>query len=179
MWVLVFTLIMVAAEGIFLIHFVTRFTEEIFAILIACVFLTDAFKKIIKVSFSCIWRAEVSLSCWLRLDLLQYFVHDPVKNLNGYCNNTSAFFHDTSVTSNYSYGSTTAPAVEQTMVKGACDIYRKGLNQTVDDLYANHSFAREQPNVALLSMFLLIGTCTIALALKKLRRSKFFGSYVS
>ena len=50
MWVLVFTLIMVAAEGIFLIHFVTRFTEEIFAILIACVFLTDAFKKIIKVS---------------------------------------------------------------------------------------------------------------------------------
>ena len=45
-WVLIFTLLMTAFEGVFLIHFVTRFTEEIFAFLIACVFLTDAFKKI-------------------------------------------------------------------------------------------------------------------------------------
>ena len=35
-----------------------------------------------------------------------------------------------------------------------------------------------QPNVALISMTLLLGTCAIALALKKLRRSSFFGSYV-
>lgn len=43
---------MLANESIHLIHLVTRFTEEIFAFLIACVFLTDALKKIIYVIIS-------------------------------------------------------------------------------------------------------------------------------
>ena len=49
MWVLIFTLIMLAFEGVYVIKYVTRFTEEIFAFLIASVFLTDALKKVIKV----------------------------------------------------------------------------------------------------------------------------------
>jgi hypothetical protein len=48
-WVLVFTIAMLAAEGVFVINYVTRFTEEIFAFLIAIVFFGDAFKKIIMV----------------------------------------------------------------------------------------------------------------------------------
>ena len=48
---LVFTLIMLACEGVYIIKYVTRFTEEIFAFLIATVFLADAFKKVIKVKF--------------------------------------------------------------------------------------------------------------------------------
>ena len=35
------------------------------------------------------------------------------------------------------------------------------------------------PNKALLSLILLVGTCVMALTLKKLRRSVFFGAYVS
>jgi hypothetical protein len=35
-----------------------------------------------------------------------------------------------------------------------------------------------EPNVALFSIILMVCTCAIALGLKKLRRSKFFGSYV-
>ena len=35
-----------------------------------------------------------------------------------------------------------------------------------------------EPNLALISVSLLIGTCVIALVLKKLRRSRFFGSYI-
>ena len=42
----------------------------------------------------------------------------------------------------------------------------------------NHYLRPSEPNVALFSLILLIGTCVIALGLKKLRRSKFFGSYV-
>jgi hypothetical protein len=42
---------MLAFEGVYIIKYVTRFTEEIFAFLIASVFLTDAFKKIYDVSF--------------------------------------------------------------------------------------------------------------------------------
>ena len=51
MWVLVFTVIILAFEGVYIIHYVTRFTEEIFAFLIASVFLADAMRKIIKVIF--------------------------------------------------------------------------------------------------------------------------------
>jgi hypothetical protein len=40
---------MLAKEATHLIHLVTRFTEEIFSFLIACVFLTDALKKILYV----------------------------------------------------------------------------------------------------------------------------------
>ena len=43
-----------------------------------------------------------------------------------------------------------------------------------------NSYGHEaQPNIALLSLSLCIGTCAIALALKKLRLSNFFSSYVS
>jgi hypothetical protein len=50
MWVLIFSLVMVAFEGVFVIKYVTRFTEEIFAFLIAMVFLTDAVRKIFQVN---------------------------------------------------------------------------------------------------------------------------------
>lgn len=42
------------------------------------------------------------------------------------------------------------------------------------DSYKNHT---PEPNIALLSLILLVGTCVVALALKKLRRSMFFGAY--
>jgi len=40
---------MIALESVYIINYVTRFTEEIFAFLIASVFLADAFKKIFRV----------------------------------------------------------------------------------------------------------------------------------
>jgi hypothetical protein len=49
-------------------------------------------------------------------------------------------------------------------------------------IYSNDdhiSMEKKEANIALLSLILLIGTCTLALALKKLRRSIFFGAYVS
>ncbi len=53
-----------------------------------------------------------------------------------------------------------------------CPIYR-------DENYANEkNHVNPNPNIALLSLILMIGTCVIALVLKKLRRSMFFGAYV-
>jgi len=57
-----------------------------------------------------------------------------------------------------------------------------GSNLTQCFIYSNEDQISEhkpQANIALLSLILLIGTCTLALALKKLRRSIFFGAYVS
>jgi solute carrier family 4 anion exchanger 3 len=50
LWILVYVLVMLALEGVFVIHYVTRFSEEIFAFLIAIVFLSDAVKKILYVT---------------------------------------------------------------------------------------------------------------------------------
>jgi hypothetical protein len=48
-----------------------------------------------------------------------------------------------------------------------------------DSYYSKLSQKVPEPNIALISISLLIGTCALALILKKLRRSPFFGSYVS
>jgi hypothetical protein len=44
--------------------------------------------------------------------------------------------------------------------------------------YANTGKFVPEPNIALISFMLVIGTCVMALLLKKLRRSNFFGSYI-
>lgn len=49
LWVLVISLFLLSMEGVYMIKYVTRFTEEIFAMLIACVFLFDAVKIIFQV----------------------------------------------------------------------------------------------------------------------------------
>jgi hypothetical protein len=44
--------------------------------------------------------------------------------------------------------------------------------------YANSGRFVPEPNIALLSFMLVIGTCVMALFLKKMRRSNFFSSYI-
>ena len=55
--------------------------------------------------------------------------------------------------------------------------YCKIYNFEESDKLINNGY-ESSPNIALLSLILLIGTCVIALTLKKLRRSVFFGAYV-
>jgi len=130
---------MLACEGVYIINYVTRFAEEIFAFLIASVFLTDAFKKIIKT-----------------------FYHDPIYTAEKYCSIRKKLNESFFLTNNY---------FNKTEDENDCIIYSN--NDSNDEI--NHV---PNPNIALLSMILLIGTCVIALMLKKLRRSIFFGAYV-
>ena len=46
----IFALVMVATEASYLVKYVTRFTEEIFAFLISMIFLYEVLVKLIKVS---------------------------------------------------------------------------------------------------------------------------------
>jgi hypothetical protein len=50
LWTTFFIIMLVAFEGSFMIRHVTRFTEEIFAMIIALVYLYEPFKKLYKVS---------------------------------------------------------------------------------------------------------------------------------
>lgn len=56
------------------------------------------------------------------------------------------------------------------------------LNQMNNDYNTSFAFTYDthypQPNIALISIILLFSTCAIALLLKKLRRSNFFGSII-
>ena len=49
-WVFIFALVMVATESSYLVKYVTRFTEEIFAFLISMIFSYEVLVKLIKVS---------------------------------------------------------------------------------------------------------------------------------
>uniref|UniRef100_A0A8C4RYT8 Anion exchange protein n=1 Tax=Erpetoichthys calabaricus TaxID=27687 RepID=A0A8C4RYT8_ERPCA len=48
-WLILIVLIMVAFEGSFLVRFVSRFTQEIFAFLISIIFIYETFSKLIKI----------------------------------------------------------------------------------------------------------------------------------
>uniref|UniRef100_A0A8C4GZY6 Anion exchange protein n=1 Tax=Dicentrarchus labrax TaxID=13489 RepID=A0A8C4GZY6_DICLA len=50
MWLVVIVIIIVAVEGSFLVRFISRFTQEIFSILISLIFIYETFNKLIKSS---------------------------------------------------------------------------------------------------------------------------------
>lgn len=50
MWLIVIVIVIVALEGSFLVRFISRFTQEIFSILISLIFIYETFNKLIKVS---------------------------------------------------------------------------------------------------------------------------------
>jgi len=53
-WIFVIGVILVATEASFLVKYVSRFTQEIFAFLISMIFIYEVFKKLIKVCINII-----------------------------------------------------------------------------------------------------------------------------
>lgn len=145
LWVLIISLILLGLESVFIIKYVTRFTEEIFAFLIASVFLADALKKIVKI-----------------------FYVDPILTTEKYCmlNKQSISLVNRSLTHNQTI------LYNPSSVNKQCLLY---MNSTEETEFTMHI---SSPNRALISFLSLTGTCVIALTLKKLRRSVFFGSYI-
>uniref|UniRef100_A0A8C5BNC7 Anion exchange protein n=1 Tax=Gadus morhua TaxID=8049 RepID=A0A8C5BNC7_GADMO len=102
-WLVFIVLVMVAAEGSFLVRYISPFTQEIFAFLISLIFIYETFSKLIKV--------------------------------------------------------TTASGVVE-----------RALNQK-----ATGAMVLNQPNTALLSLVLMMGTFFVAFFLRKFRNSRFLG----
>ncbi|XP_034077344.1 LOW QUALITY PROTEIN: anion exchange protein 3-like [Gymnodraco acuticeps] len=106
-WLIFIVLVMVAAEGSFLVRFISPFTQEIFAFLISLIFIYETFSKLFKV------------------------------------------FREHPLMATYSSDPNSA--------------------EEVNDHLLN------QPNTALLSFVLMIGTFFVAFFLRKLRNSRFLG----
>ncbi|KAK9537913.1 hypothetical protein VZT92_005488 [Zoarces viviparus] len=109
-WLIFIVLLMVAAEGSFLVRYISPFTQEIFAFLISLIFIYETFSKLFKV-----------------------FKEHPLLEI----------YHS--------------------------DFHPVDGHHKVDDPIYN------QPNTALLSLVLMIGTFFVAFFLRKLRNSRFLG----
>ncbi|NXH19067.1 B3A3 protein, partial [Bucco capensis] len=115
LWLIVFIFIIVAAEGSFLVRYISPFTQEIFAFLISLIFIYETFYKLYKV-----------------------FAEHPL--LKFYPPNMQS-----------------------------------GLNASMLSADAMSLGIRMQPNTALLSLILMLGTFFIAFFMRKFKNSRFLG----
>ncbi|XP_035878694.1 anion exchange protein 3 isoform X4 [Phyllostomus discolor] len=119
LWLVVFVVALVAAEGSFLVRYISPFTQEIFAFLISLIFIYETFYKIYQV--------------FMEHPLLPFYPPEGVPEAEMDLN-----------------GSALPPT--------------EGLPGP-----------RNQPNTALLSLILMLGTFFIAFFLRKFRNSRFLG----
>lgn len=151
-WVTVIAGVVVALEGSFLVRFVTRFTEEIFAILISLIFIYEVIKKLTDIYQKYPLIADCASCCPSAV----------LPSLNGSNSTTSAseisysLFNST-INSNGGHSHSTTEASVGTKAR---ERYTKAANQ---------------PNTALLSTILALGTFFIAYFLRIFRNSKFLG----
>uniref|UniRef100_A0A8C6JUV6 Anion exchange protein n=1 Tax=Melopsittacus undulatus TaxID=13146 RepID=A0A8C6JUV6_MELUD len=120
LWLIVFIFIIVAAEGSFLVRYISPFTQEIFAFLISLIFIYETFYKLYKVNLP--QRDEM-----LHLSIPQ------------------------------------EPAA------------LSSLNASMLSADAMSLGIRMQPNTALLSLILMLGTFFIAFFMRKFKNSRFLG----
>ncbi|POI20507.1 hypothetical protein CIB84_015746, partial [Bambusicola thoracicus] len=146
-WLILIVLLMVACEGSFLVRFVSRFTQEIFAFLISLIFIYETFSKLGKVSCECRGcRGCRGAGLRLTARAAQIFQEHPLHgcalpNGTAWSNGTAA------------PNGTVAP--NGTAQRGAAKV-------------------TGQPNTALLSLVLMAGTFFIAFFLRKFKNSRFF-----
>lgn len=78
-WLIFIVLVIVAAEGSFLVRYISPFTQEIFAFLISLIFIYETFSKLIKVTAPAIIQ-HIELNKNLDSEsnfLSEYALHDP------------------------------------------------------------------------------------------------------
>ncbi|UJR09022.1 hypothetical protein I4U23_013271 [Adineta vaga] len=160
LWTTLFIILLVAFEGSFMIRHVTRFTEEIFALIIAVIYLYEPFKKLYK-----IFRSNPVLS--------NYHYDYP---LTCSCNISSLFNTTLSFDTPYTYPENFSLSNYSCYQCISPKRYTSSSSSLLKSNYTSISSDETNlPNKALLSFIILLGTCFISVALKRFRRSNFFG----
>uniref|UniRef100_A0A3B3THU2 Anion exchange protein n=1 Tax=Paramormyrops kingsleyae TaxID=1676925 RepID=A0A3B3THU2_9TELE len=115
-WLIFIVLVIVAAEGSFLVRYITPFTQEIFAFLISLIFIYETFSRLIQVfQEHPLLKSYPAVTPHTTIDLVEHHEED------------------------------------------------------------HHSHMLMQPNTALLSLVLMLGTFFVAFFLRKFRNSRFLG----
>ncbi|XP_055870394.1 anion exchange protein 2-like isoform X2 [Biomphalaria glabrata] len=150
LWVCTITTIAVALEGSFLVRYVTRFVEEIFAILISLIFIYEVVKKLVQIF------TENPLQEFYCEELPLGNMND--SNLTDISNRTFKLYNAT-----FDWLNETPSAS-----------YMYSSREDTEDFGTK----KNQPNTALLSLILVFGTFLIAYFLRIFRNSKFLGRSV-
>ncbi|CAL1534908.1 unnamed protein product [Lymnaea stagnalis] len=159
LWVFAITTLAVALEGSFLVRYVSRFVEEIFAILISLIFIYEVVKKLVQIfSQHPLMEDYCFLPDYFNNDTLNE-THQHNRSVWLYPDNVSDWINTTSWTN-----TTSLPSQLHTNNYGAS-------NEPSPD-------KENQPNTALLSLILVFGTFLIAYFLRIFRNSKFLGRSV-
>lgn len=178
LWTGLLLIIMVILDLSAWVQYITRFTEESFALLISLIFIKEAFAKLANVT-------------------LTHPIHFPIETRPGWCQgicrpplvNESAATNATNVTT-AAISSTTLPTTMVNVIESTTP----GINMTAfwanktledcvlsgghwDKIYDCHDDT--EPEVFFLSVILFLGTFTISMTLKGMRTSKFFPTQVS
>ena len=152
------------------VQYITRFTEESFALLISLIFIKEAFAKL----------ASVTLS---------HPIHFPMEMRPGWCQGICRppLVNDTNVTTTPASFTTFNYTQSTEVTTVGINISALWANKTLEDCvlsggrwdksYDCHDDT--EPEVFFLSVILFLGTFTISMALKGLRTSKFFPTQVS
>ncbi|XP_021352339.1 band 3 anion transport protein-like isoform X2 [Mizuhopecten yessoensis] len=151
-WVMMISAIVVALESSFLVRYITRFTEEIFAILISLIFIFEVIKKLDKT-----------------------FAYHPLLPLENYCKDFGCKAGNGSVLYNgslYLYTNTSNANLTSDLVYSHPN---SSDHHDDEDDEGHHKYTLPQPNTALMSSILTIGTFLVAHFLKIFRNSKFLG----
>ncbi len=182
-WVSIFLLIIVMFDLSFLVRYITRFTEESFAVLISLIFIYEAFHKIFDIRFEAPvgigHQKPIGCHCQMNVSfvnesLIYATPHPPVDD-NGTVLPVPVYdFHN--VTSHYHGDCLTRE--DLLIVSHHCvsveECFGFGLALTGDSCDVT-----PVPDVFLLSLFLFFGTFTLAYTLRIFRTSTFFASVVS
>ncbi|XP_013387963.1 anion exchange protein 2 isoform X2 [Lingula anatina] len=153
MWFAVIAIILVALDGSFLIRYVTRFTQEIFASLISLIFIYEVFNKLVSV--------------FMRHPFLPKYPDHydlPDKNVSAH------LLHNANGTA----AEGTIPFLLQNNGEiNTSYVEVSGGKEMIVPLPGQEP--ANQPNTALMSFILMFGTFCIAFFLKGFRNSKFLG----
>ncbi|XP_052080375.1 anion exchange protein 2-like isoform X4 [Mytilus californianus] len=149
-WVMLISIVAVAAESSFLVRHISRFTEEIFAILISLIFIFEVIKKI----------DETFKDHPLLLD---YCAKNNLTNSSLSSNGNVTLYPVLNVTSlpGYTFANDSFP--------------EEAEDDTHYNKYLHYKEVKNRPNTALMSTILTLGTFLIAYFLRIFRNSKFLG----
>lgn len=164
MWVCLILLLMVAFDLSALVRYITRFTEESFAMLIALIFIYEAFKKLIHI----LDKSPVDLHPDLPQDFNCSCFPPPIDPDNS---SSAASFLSTTLSSVTGFAnSTDAGAVDWSAIsdkKTCADYGGVAFGSGCDTV-------KWVPDVFFLSCLLFGGTFILALCLKNIRNMRFF-----
>ena len=148
-WVLIISIVVAGFQGSYLVKFFTKFTKDIFASLVALLFIFEAIKKVVLI-----------------------FNEHPLMSLETYCN--ASFHHhiDSLLLNNQSELGSPLSLANQRDADGMTLFDEDMLKEArIKD--------SAEPNTALLSAILMFGTFFIAYFLRIFRNGKYLGRTVS